>query len=162
MRIGDETATATAQDFGLTWENTEVVEEAMALGKSGNIIKRYKDTKDLENHTTTFELTYEPDESLVADFVERMAQTYDREATDGSLYRDSQRKFCHRRRRRGHRSGSGRVGSGDSRLPGQHRRRFGWGDRPGSDGGRPQRHPGRAKSGAGSSGNGHHLLWLHL
>ncbi len=70
VRIGDETATATAQDFGLTWENTEVVEEAMALGKSGNIIKRYKDTKDLENHTTTFELTYEPDESLVADFVE--------------------------------------------------------------------------------------------
>ncbi|HIS30698.1 MAG TPA: VanW family protein [Candidatus Limivivens intestinipullorum] len=93
VRIGDETATATAQDFGLTWENTEVVEEAMALGKSGNIIKRYKDTKDLENHTTTFELTYEPDESLVADFVERMAQTYDREATDGSLYRDSNGNF---------------------------------------------------------------------
>ena len=43
VQVGEETVTATAEDFGMAWNNQEVVDEAMAVAKSGNIIKRYKD-----------------------------------------------------------------------------------------------------------------------
>lgn len=88
LKLGDYTITATAEDFGLSWKNTDVVDEAMALGKSGNIIKRYKDAKDLENQTKVYDLAYEADESAVASFVSRIAQQYNQEATEGTLERD--------------------------------------------------------------------------
>lgn len=88
LLLGDHNITATAEDFGLTWKNTEVVEEALAIGKSGNIIKRYKDQKDLENQTRVFDLSYEADETAVTDFVARIAAEYDQEATEGSFERD--------------------------------------------------------------------------
>ena len=36
----------TAGELGLTWANPEVVQEAVALGKKGNIIQRYKALQD--------------------------------------------------------------------------------------------------------------------
>ena len=65
VKVGDQELTATAEDFGLTWKNTGVVEEAVSLGKSGNIVRRYKDTKDLQHETKKYELTYEPDQTAV-------------------------------------------------------------------------------------------------
>ncbi|MDO5425605.1 MAG: VanW family protein [Eubacteriales bacterium] len=93
VKVGDHELTATAEDFGLQWKNTEVVEEALELGKAGNIIKRYKETKDLENQTRTFDITYEPDEAAVEEFVSQAALEYDSEATEGSLSRDEYGNF---------------------------------------------------------------------
>ena len=39
----------TAGDLGITWTNTEVVDDALQLGTQGNIIERYKALKDLEH-----------------------------------------------------------------------------------------------------------------
>ena len=51
LRVADKQLDTTAAELGLTWENKSVVNEAAGLGKSGNLIKRYKDNKDLENET---------------------------------------------------------------------------------------------------------------
>ena len=40
LKVDDATAVVNAGEFGLSWKNTDVVEEALGLGKSGNIIKR--------------------------------------------------------------------------------------------------------------------------
>lgn len=45
VKIGDETTTATAENFGMEWTNREVVHEAMEVAKGGNLIKQYKDKK---------------------------------------------------------------------------------------------------------------------
>lgn len=45
---GGEEVTVTAEELGVTWGNTELVEEAYAVGRSGNVIERYKLLKDLE------------------------------------------------------------------------------------------------------------------
>ncbi len=44
----DREQTATMADLGLTCTNGDVVDEAYALGKTGNVIRRYKEKKDLE------------------------------------------------------------------------------------------------------------------
>ena len=54
LKVDDATAVVNAGEFGLSWKNTDVVEEALGLGKSGNIIKRYKDKKDLENESKRY------------------------------------------------------------------------------------------------------------
>ena len=34
-----------AQELGITFQNTNAVQEALAVGRNGNLIKRYKDKK---------------------------------------------------------------------------------------------------------------------
>ena len=49
LNIGDNQLQTTLGDLGLSCTNLEVIEEAAQLGKTGNIIQRYKDRKDLEH-----------------------------------------------------------------------------------------------------------------
>lgn len=85
VNIGDETVTATSEDFGMAWNNREVVHEAMQVGKSGNLIKRYKDNKDLEQEPKDFAVDYAPQETYVEAFVNEMAAAYNREAVEGDI-----------------------------------------------------------------------------
>ena len=48
LTTGDTSIRVSAQDLGIQVENEEVVEEALNIGKTGNLITRYKDKKDLE------------------------------------------------------------------------------------------------------------------
>ena len=49
LLIGDEESVdVTARQLGLKWKNEELVDEALSLGTTGNIIDRYKTLKDLE------------------------------------------------------------------------------------------------------------------
>ena len=54
MTSGDTPITVTAGEFGLEWANTELVSEALAVGKSGNVIERYKVMKDLEHENLVY------------------------------------------------------------------------------------------------------------
>lgn len=52
LQIGDKELTPTLKELGLVSTNEEeIVEEAAELGKSGNMIRRYKERKDLEHET---------------------------------------------------------------------------------------------------------------
>ena len=55
LKVDDQETVVSAKDLGLSWANEEVVQEAAELGKSGNIIKRYKDKKDLENESRKYD-----------------------------------------------------------------------------------------------------------
>lgn len=89
LKAADASVTATAEDLGMTWENTDVVEEAVGLGKSGNLVKRYMDNKDLEHKKKNFELEFQADQSRVKSFVEEKCAQLNREAKDGSLTREN-------------------------------------------------------------------------
>ena len=65
LKVDDATAVVNAGEFGLSWKNTDVVEEALGLGKSGNIIKRYKDKKDLENESKRYTMEYSTDKDAI-------------------------------------------------------------------------------------------------
>lgn len=85
VKIGDETTTATAEDFGMEWTNCEVVHEAMEVAKGGNLIKQYKDKKDLQVEPKNFEVAYAPNKQAVKTYVEKLAEEYNRDAEEGDI-----------------------------------------------------------------------------
>ena len=85
VKIGDEITTATAENFGMEWTNREVVHEAMEVAKGGNLIKQYKDKKDLQVEPKNFEVAYAPNEQAVKTYVEKLAEEYNRDAEEGDI-----------------------------------------------------------------------------
>lgn len=93
LTAGSSKVEASAADLGMSWANEEIVEEAMGLGKSGNIVKRYKDNKDLENHNKTYDLEYEADKSMIKSYLKSQKEELDCEAVPGSLSRGENGEF---------------------------------------------------------------------
>ena len=56
LRINKDKITTTLKDLGYKWENTELVEQVMEVGKQGNVIKRYKDSVDLKKNAKQFDI----------------------------------------------------------------------------------------------------------
>lgn len=85
VKLGDEEIHATAEDFGMEWTNREVVHEALEVAKGGNLIKQYKDKKDLQVEPKNFEVAYAPNEQAVKTYVEKLAEEYNRDAEEGDI-----------------------------------------------------------------------------
>ena len=85
LNIGDNQLQTTLGDLGLSCTNMEVVEEAVQLGKTGNIIQRYKDRKDLEHENKNYQLEWTLDSDLVTEYVNSECTQFDQEAVDASL-----------------------------------------------------------------------------
>lgn len=87
LEIFDNQLEVQLSDLGLRCSNLDVIHEAAQLGKSGNIIKRYKDRKDLEHENRNFELEWQLDSRLVSEYVNTECVQFDQEAVDASLKR---------------------------------------------------------------------------
>ncbi len=85
LMMGDTPVTATLNELGLAWENTEIIDEVKNLGTTGNIVQRYKDQKDLEHQNMQYEITYTVDEKKAHSFVEQCS-IYNSEPVNGSIY----------------------------------------------------------------------------
>ena len=71
--------------LGIAWNNPEVVEEAMAVGKTGNIVKKYKEMKDLEFANKVYPLTYIADSELIQTVVTEECTKFNKDAVDMGL-----------------------------------------------------------------------------
>ena len=65
LMVGDHELKVSRGDLGVTWTNEDVVDEALRLGKSGNLIRRYKALKDLQFNNKIYELEYTADVELI-------------------------------------------------------------------------------------------------
>lgn len=89
LTVNDKSMTATAKQLGVAWENTGVLDEAAMIGKSGSLIARYKDKKDLEHEPKTLELTFGTDEAQIKKYLTANADKVNQEAVDGGLVREN-------------------------------------------------------------------------
>lgn len=87
LKIGDETVETDLSSFGVSYANEEVVDEALGIGRVGNIVKRYKDQKDLQHGGRELALSWEADRAKVKAYVEENCTVFDREAQNASLSR---------------------------------------------------------------------------
>ena len=55
----------TPADIGLNWSNPEIIEEAVRIGQTGNVVQRYKAAKDLEHENKVYQLEFDVDMELV-------------------------------------------------------------------------------------------------
>lgn len=89
LNVSSKSMDATAGQLGVEWENTGVVDEALMIGKSGSLITRYKDKKDLEHEPKELPLLFGTDESKIRSYLKKNAQQFNQEAVDGGLVREN-------------------------------------------------------------------------
>lgn len=77
----------TAADFGMQWSNTEIVEEAVSLGTTGNPIAKYKQIKDLETNGVVYKLEYSFDDAMVAQVIQEKCLEFDQHAQNATMER---------------------------------------------------------------------------
>ena len=78
----------TAGDLGITWNDTDTLADALSLGKSGNIVERYKEKKDIQHEKKVYDLKLSFDEEAVREIVEKQAELYNIEPVSGELTRE--------------------------------------------------------------------------
>ncbi|MDO4333306.1 MAG: VanW family protein [Eubacteriales bacterium] len=82
-----DSVSATAEELGITWKNTELVSEAAQLGKKGNIVVRYKMKQDLKYKGRDYEIQLDFDRALIESIVEERCSKFNVEAVDAHLNR---------------------------------------------------------------------------
>lgn len=69
ITVGEDVVYTTLGDLGYTVEENDDLDQALALGKSGNLIKRYKDLKDIEQGSVVYPLTFSMGDTKLKDLI---------------------------------------------------------------------------------------------
>lgn len=75
--VNDHYVTVMAGDLGLRWVNEADIDAAAALGKKGNIVKRYKAIQDLKHGNKVYDLKLSLDRDLIRAVLEEQCAEYD-------------------------------------------------------------------------------------
>ena len=90
LNVGDgNSVTATASELGMAWSNQNLVNEAVNLGKAGNVVARYKAVKDLAHQNKVYEIEFSFDRAAIASLIENDCAVYNVEAIDAHLTREN-------------------------------------------------------------------------
>lgn len=87
--VDDNFVEVSAGSLGMTWKNPEIIDEATALGREGNIVARFKELKDLERSGKVYDIKLQFDENSIKNIISEKCTIYDRTAVDASLKRES-------------------------------------------------------------------------
>ena len=79
------TITATAEELGLKWGNETMLDEVSHFGHDGDILRCYKELKDLEYKNKVYEICFDFDRAKIRALIEQNAEQYDKEAVNASL-----------------------------------------------------------------------------
>ena len=80
------------RELGFEWKNPGVIDQAAQLGKSGNILERYKATSSIENENAVFDLDYTWQESKLRTILQREAEERKTEPVEATIVRDRKAK----------------------------------------------------------------------
>ncbi len=89
LTVGDKSVVATASDLGIEWSNTVLVKDAMNVGRTGNLIERYKSKKDLEHENLVYDIAYTADKDKVTQFLEANTEEMNQDAVNYGLKREN-------------------------------------------------------------------------
>lgn len=78
---------ATIADMGFAWANPELLNGIGSIGKGGNIIRRYKMMKDMENTPISFEMEFSVDAAKIQALLEAKLPELEVAAVDAVLTR---------------------------------------------------------------------------
>ena len=84
LRMGENIITTSLAELGYTCTNLDIVDSLVPIGKSGNIVERYKEQKDLENNTVDYPLEFSVDLPRVENFVKNCS-VYNTDPVEGEL-----------------------------------------------------------------------------
>ncbi len=89
VNIDDNTETVTLADLGYDYAENNYIEEALLIGKTGNLIKRYKELKDAEETNLVYRLEFKVSDDKIKKFVEEKCSFYDIPAVNATIKREN-------------------------------------------------------------------------
>lgn len=87
--VSGNQVTVKLSDLGLHWDNTEIISDAISLGQSGNVIKRFKEMSDLKRTNKVYPLELKIDEQKARNIISGECVKYDIEAKDALMSRSN-------------------------------------------------------------------------
>lgn len=91
LAADNKEVTVTAAELGISWDNQQLVDEALLLGTSGNVLERYKILKDLEHENKVYEVELYFDVQAINQVLLDQCVPLDRPAIDAKLQRQDGR-----------------------------------------------------------------------
>lgn len=89
VTVEDNSETITLGELGFQYEDNTYIEDALKIGKSGNLIKRYKELKDTEQGTLVYKLEFKLDNEKVKNFIKEKISQYAVEAVNAKVSREN-------------------------------------------------------------------------
>lgn len=87
IMVGENTVLTTLGELGYTYEPNDNIKQALSLGTAGNLIKRYKDLKDIEQGSVVYPLTFKIDENSLKTLIETKVSAYNIEPVNATVSR---------------------------------------------------------------------------
>lgn len=91
VRANDKEASASIKSLGSKFTQTDYVEQALNIGKMGNVVRRYKDIKDVENDKKIYNVEIEVNDKKLSEFVNKKATTCNIEPKEPTMVPKSSR-----------------------------------------------------------------------
>ena len=85
MQMNLHTVTINVQDLGLTVDTDDAAREALAYGRQGNLVHRYRQQQELKGDGHTLRLGYSVDPEKVKTALEEKCVPYNEESVDSQL-----------------------------------------------------------------------------
>lgn len=93
LKAGSRTATTTAGALGLDYTNKDVVEEALSIGKKGNVLKRFRAGKQItEEGPVVLDLNLKVDSASVTEAIRNAENEINCEPVPNGLYMNEDRE----------------------------------------------------------------------
>ena len=153
LHMDDMSIGVTAKELGVTGDSDDTIRQAMDVGQVGNVIKRYKVKKALEQENLQLDLSYQVDEESVRKALETYCVALNREVVNYELTRENGEFKITNGARGVTLNEDGSVDKVTDYL--EHV----WKDGPGSVDHRAERIPGRTGESKGCTGTGSHRLF---
>ncbi|MCR5507826.1 MAG: VanW family protein [Lachnospiraceae bacterium] len=87
--INGRVTSVSAGDLGIKWSNSDILLEAIGLGKTGNVIARYKANKDLQIEHKVYDINVSADKSYVRNVIQAESDASGSEAKDATMTREN-------------------------------------------------------------------------
>lgn len=75
----------TPGELGITWINTEITKTAASYGYAGNVVQRYKVSKDLENENIDYNVELSFDKNKIKEIIDSNIDNFNQEAVNCGL-----------------------------------------------------------------------------
>jgi len=84
----DQSVTVTAADLGFSFTNPELISEAVGYGVTGNVIRRYKALKELEQNNVILAVEYSFDRAKIQTLLEAQSELFNQSPVEARLSRE--------------------------------------------------------------------------
>lgn len=87
ITVGDKSARTSLGDMGYSYDLKDSIDQAYTIGRSGNLIKRYKEIKDIEQGNKVFPIEFNMDDAKLKEFIAKEVGAFNIEPINASVKR---------------------------------------------------------------------------